>query len=108
MKLSEDDERRVVIGSDEADDSNRFEVVVSNRRVLMSGIRSLMHDTTSEMDEAVGTLRERVLGTPRPGKDVRSMLTVLASMVGTFDQQASQSMSVCSMSVYFLQTTRNI
>jgi hypothetical protein len=79
--VSEGDERRVVIGSDEDGDSNRFEVVVRSRRVLMSGMRSLIHDTTSEMDEVVWTLRERVLGTPRPGKDVRRMLTVVASMM---------------------------
>jgi hypothetical protein len=96
MKSSEDDERMVVIGSDDVDDNSRFEVVVSSRRVLTSGIRSLMHDTTSEMDEVIGTLRERVLGTPRPGKDVRRMLTVLASMVRTFNQQVSQSMCDCT------------
>ena len=64
------------MGSGEKEESCRFDVVVITKRESTFGMRSPMRDTTSAIDEEGGTCIARVLGSPRPGKDVRRILSV--------------------------------
>ena len=61
-----------------------FDEVVRSRRVLMSGSRDWRVEWKVEIDVSDGRGNESVEGRPKPGKEVRRMLTVCVDIVTVY------------------------
>lgn len=73
--------RSVEIGSGEEGWSGLLEVVVRVRRLYVGGRRAVSWVVKVEMEVEAGVGRERVVGRPRPEKEVRRMLIVGESII---------------------------
>ena len=74
---------REVIKESDFEVTSLFEVVVSINRLLLCGSRSAICCLRSPVDVEAEVGKASVDGRPRPGKEVRSTLTVRSAMIRT-------------------------